>query len=203
MPESSQCASSAGLNATPYNDSLARLDRHVGHIPMGWQRLYADLRCSLRVLVAPQRMNIQIDGGWEEDGLLCVDSPTVDPVVQGVLRKARTRAMHTCTECGKPGRRRELKDWQEVTLCSSCAALRLLSLDIQRVLALEKCGSLDLRKELQSGPEAVLIRAAAEAAANAKGLSANLLGQESLEDLRAWLELVRDLVEEMLMADQG
>lgn len=112
--------------------------------------------------------------------------------------------MHTCSECGKPGKRRELKDWQEVTLCSACAAPRLLTLNVQRVLALENCGSLDLRQELESGPEAVLIRAAAEATAIAKGQPANyLLRQASLKDLRAWLQLVRELIEETLMADQG
>lgn len=130
MTEHSQCTSRALCTPCAYRESLDRLDRQIDHIPMGWQRLYGDLRHALRVLAADSRMSIRIDGAWEEDGRLCIDSDTKDPAVQGVLRKARTRAMQSCSICGRPGKGRELANWQEATLCGKCAGPRLLSLEI-------------------------------------------------------------------------
>lgn len=200
MPQTAEHQYSACESQALYAESLSRLDRHVDHIPLGWQRLYGDLRHALRVLATPLRMDMRIDGAWEEDGLLRVESSAEDPVLQGVLRKARTRAMHTCTECGRPGRRRELAHWQEATLCGCCAGPRFLSLDIERLLALEKCGSLELRHELEHAPEAVLIRAAAAAAVEQGVPQASIL-QLSDDDLRAWLKQLRTFVDEKLMAD--
>jgi hypothetical protein len=199
MSENLQPAASVG-HPNCYTESLARLDRHVDHIPLGWQRLYGDLRHALRTLKTTGRMNTRIDGAWHEDGMLRVDSETSDHAIQGVLRKARTRARHTCTQCGRPGKRRELANWEEATLCGRCAAPRLLSLDIDRVLALEKCGSVELRVELQQAPEAVLIRAAAEAVAMEHGLRKNfILSQLTEEQLRAWLKRLRAVADENLI----
>jgi hypothetical protein len=162
--------SDAGQNRFAFADSWSRLNRHVELIPMGWQRLYSDLRFTLAVISTPKRCTIEIAGAWEEDGLLQVQSDTTDRVVQGVLRKARVRAMCTCMECGRPGKQRELDEWRQATLCGSCAGPRLLSLEIARLMALDRCGSVDLRHELQSSPSALLVRAAAEAGALACNL---------------------------------
>ena len=203
MTENLQPAAGASHSSKCYTESLARLDRHVDHIPPGWQRLYGDLRHALSVFATIHRMNIRIDGAWHEDGHLRVESDTSDPVIQGVLRKARMRAMHTCSQCGKRGKRRELVNWQEATLCGRCAAPRLLSLNIERVLALERCGSLALREELQHAPEAVLIRAAAEAGATEQGLRKHfVLSELSDKHLRAWLERIRAFVEASPTQDQ-
>jgi ribosomal protein L18 len=203
MSENLQAAPSVG-DPNCYSESLARLDRQVDHIPLGWQRLYGDLRHALRALETPSRMNARIDGAWHEDGMLCVDSEASDAAIQGVLRKARIRARHTCTECGRPGKRRELVNWEEATLCGRCAAPRLLSLDIDRVLALENCGSVELRVELQQAPEAALIRAAAEAAATEHGLRKNfILSQLTEEQLRAWLKRLRAVADENRTAEDN
>lgn len=183
---SHRCLSSQASGA--FRESLVQLDRHVEQIPMGWQRLYGDLRHALRVVYVPARMDIQIDGAWEEDGMLRVESQTADPVVQGALRKARMRAMTTCMDCGKPGKPRQLQNWHEATLCGTCAGLQLLMVEINRLIALDRCGTVDLRQELQSSSDAVLVRTAAEAAAQAFGLPATFIVSELDSDgLRAWL----------------
>lgn len=176
-----------------YTDSWSRLNRHVELIPMGWQRLYSDLRFTLAVISTKKRCTIEIAGAWEEDGLLQVQSDTTDRVVQGVLRKARVRAMHTCMECGKPGNQRELDEWRQATLCGSCAGPRLLALEIARLIALDRCGSVDLRKELQSSPSARLVRAAAESAALACNLPATfVLEKLGRKGQLRWLERLKE-----------
>lgn len=187
----------AGQNRFAFADSWSRLNRHVELIPMGWQRLYSDLRFALAVISTEKRSTIEIGGGWEEDGLLQVQSETTDRVVQGILRKARVRAMHTCMECGKPGKQRELDEWRQATLCGSCAGPRLLALEIARLVALDRCESVDLRNELQSSPSARLVRAAAEAGA----LACNLPARYVLENLGrerqlSWLERLNERLQQ-------
>lgn len=181
-----------GQNRYAFADSWSRLNRHVEQIPMGWQRLYSDLRFTLAVIATAKRCTIEIAGAWEEDGLLQVQSDTTDRVVQGVLRKARVRAMHTCMECGKPGKQRELDEWRQATLCGSCAGPRLLALEIARLIALDRCGSVDLRHELQFSPSARLVRAAAEASALTCNLPARFVFEtlDHAGQLR-WLERLK------------
>lgn len=186
-----------GQNRYAFADSWSRLNRHVELIPMGWQRLYSELRFTLAAISSPERCTIEISGAWEEDGLLQVQSETTDPVVQGVLRKARVRAMHTCMECGKPGKLRELDEWRQATLCGSCAGPRLLALEVARLIALDRCGSVDLRDELQFSSSARLVRAAAEAGT----LGCDLPGQFVFEMLDhdgqlRWLERLKDRAQE-------
>ncbi|NML48017.1 hypothetical protein HHL11_29990 [Ramlibacter sp. G-1-2-2] len=176
-----------------FTDSWNRLNLHVERIPLGWQRLYGELRFRLAVISCSKRCTIRIDGGWEEDGLLQVQSETTDRVVQGLLRKAREKAMHTCMECGKPGKLRELVDWQQATLCGECAGPRLLALDITSVIALARCGSVDLAHELQFSPRALLIRAAAEAAAIASNPPTTFaLDNLDSDSMHSWLQELRD-----------
>lgn len=190
---------SSGAATTEFEESLARLDRAVERVPIGWQRLYGDLRHALRLIRSKLRASTRIDGAWEEDGLLRVESESPDPVVQGVLRKARTRAMNTCMQCGKPGKRRELANWQDATWCGACAAPRLLALDIERVLALDACGSAEIRDQLKSQTESVLIRAAAEAAEQAHALSVGfVINQLPASQMREWLRRLHDRIEEDL-----
>lgn len=190
----SQRAQSGG-NRHAFADSWSRLNRHVELIPMGWQRLYSELRFTLAAISTARRCMIEIAGAWEEDGLLQVQSETTDPVVQGVLRKARVRAMHTCMECGKPGKPRELDEWRQATLCGSCAGPRLLAVEVARLIALDRCGSVDLRDELQCSPSTRLVRAAAEAAASACDLPASLVFEKLGRDGQLqWLERLKERV---------
>ncbi len=186
-----------GQNGYAFADSWSRLNRHVEQIPIGWQRLYSDLRFTLAVISTKKRCTVEIAGAWEEDGLLQVQSDTTDPVVQGVLRKARVRAMNTCTECGKPGKLRELDEWRQATLCGSCAGPRLLALEVARLIALARCGSIDLRDELQFSRSARLVRAAAEAGALACNLPATFVLQKLGRDAQLrWLERLKERVQQ-------
>jgi hypothetical protein len=176
-----------------YDDSIVRLNRFVEQIPMGWQKLYLELRLKLYAISCAERSGAVIDRVWAEDGCLQFQSETTDAVVQGILRKTRVRASHTCMRCGKPGKMRELDEWQQATLCGTCAAPRLLELELARVAGLERCGAVHLRHELQSSSRAALIRAAAEAEALACGLPRDFI-VTSLDDgsLRNWLHELKE-----------
>lgn len=187
----------ANPSPSPYADSLSRLNRHLDQIPMGWQALYVDLRFTLYCIETPARAATRIDGAWEEDGLLHVQSDSADRVVQGVLRKARVRAMHTCSVCGKRGKLRQLDEWREATLCGSCAGPRLLKLQIARLLGLDRCGAVDLRQEIRSSPNATLVRAAAEATGAACELPNHFVTAALDADrVREWLRKLEERLQE-------
>lgn len=171
---------------TPFHESLAVLNERVEFIPMGWQRLYSDMRLRLYAAYCQEREAIVVLGAYEHDGHLWVESHAPDFVVQGILRKARMKARCTCTECGQPGRRRELEDWLEVVLCGRCAGPRLLRLEIQRLLALDRCGTLGESSDALAGQRARLLRAAAEASGQVNDEDLSVISGKLSAGLRAW-----------------
>ena len=185
---------------TPFHESLATLNQRVEMIPIGWQRLYADMRMRLYAAYCEGREPIVFLGAYEQDGHLCVESHAPDFVIQGILRKARMKARCTCTECGQPGRRRELEDWREAVLCGGCAGPRLLRLEIQRLLALDRCGTLGHGDAL-AGPRARLLRAAADASGQVKDDDRRLVGGKMSDRLRSWANRLLGHVEACL--EQG
>lgn len=186
---------------TPFHESLAVLNQRVESIPMGWQRLYADMRLRLYAAYCEGREAIIILGAYEHDGHLFVESTAPDFVIQGILRKARMKARYTCTECGLPGKLRELDDWREAVLCGRCAGPRLLRLEIHRLLALDRCGTLGESADAMGGPRARLIRAAAEASGQVDDRDRRVMDGKLSSGLRAWSNRLLAHVEACL--DQG
>ena len=174
------------------------LNERVESIPMGWQRLYADMRLRLYAAYCEGREAIVILGAYEQDGQLCVESHAPDFVIQGILRKARMKARCTCTECGQPGRRRELEDWREAVLCGRCAGPRLLRLELQRLLALDRCGTLGESADALGGPRARLLRAAAEASGQVHDQDRGVVGGKLTAALRSWANRLLGHVEACL-----
>jgi hypothetical protein len=186
---------SLARSASAFEASLVQLDNRVDWIPVGWQPLFGDLRRALRGIAHRSRDNLVIEGAFEEDGLLYVDCQADDEVVQGLLRKARARAKHTCVYCGRRGRRRELDNWRETTLCGACAGPRLLQLELRRVLALDRCGTIVLHDELRSSRRTVLLRAAMGASRSQFFVPAVRSDEERT---RAWLRQLSDRVDREL-----
>lgn len=176
----------SGTALTPFHESLAALNERVESIPMGWQRLYADMRLRLYAAYCEGREAIVILGAYEQDGHLFVESTAPDFVIQGILRKARMKARCTCTECGLPGKPRELEDWREAVLCGRCAGPRLLRLEIHRLLALDRCGTLGESADAMSGPRARLLRAAADSSGQVDEQDRRVLDGKLSSGLRAW-----------------
>lgn len=183
---------------TPFHESLAVLNERVEFIPMGWQRLYADMRLRLYAAYCEGREPIVFLGAYEQDGQLFVESHAPDYVIQGILRKARTKARCTCTECGQLGRRRELQDWREAVLCGRCAGPRLLRLEIHRFLALDRCGTLGESADALAGSRARLLRAAAEASGQVRDDDRRVVGGKLTAGFRAWANRLLGHVEACL-----
>lgn len=171
--------------------SIESLNKRVDWIPMGWQTLFMELRMALQNADCEKRKDVVIEGAYEEDGLLYVDASSPEPVVQGLLRKARTRAMNTCMDCGGVGKPREF-EWQRLTLCGRCAGRVRVHLETWRLLSLDRCGTIDLRRELLLSPQAALVRVAWEASA---GRPATEIGSARETEIRAWLEKLLDFTD--------
>ena len=193
-PNASQSTRTEGTAAekpatsTPFHEGLELLNSRVEWIPTGWQPLYANLRLRLYAVFCEGREPIVFLGGYEEDGHLLVETHAPDFVIQGILRKARAKAACTCMECGQPGTRRELEDWREMVLCGTCAAPRLLQIQIQRLLALDRCGTLHDSCDPFMHPDARLVREAAEACGQVRKADRLVLAGKLTNGLRKWVK---------------
>jgi len=80
------------------------------------------------------------------------------------------------------------QDYQEACTRTSRARPQLLVVEISRILALDRCGGIDLGEEIRYSPKATYIdRAAAEAPAQARQLPSTSPWELKPDDLRAWL----------------
>jgi hypothetical protein len=187
--------------STPFHDSLAVLNDRVECIPFGWQRLYANMRLQLQAAFCEGREPIVILGAYQHDGHLWVESHAPDFVIQGILRKARIKAICTCMECGAAGKQRELEDWRTVVLCGTCAGPRLLLLELRRLLALDGCATLKDSCDALVGPDAWLLRAAAQASGQVNLEDRRVTGGQLSAELRAWAKRLLDHVQSFIAMD--
>jgi hypothetical protein len=123
--------SSPNLKTLP--ESLERLERWVEWIPMGWQRVYLDMRCALASLGVSQHRDVQIHEPSVVDGGLVFDVEGSDRAVCGILRKAWARSRCTCMNCGRTGKPRRMDGYVK-TLCARCCALEVLSRGLDQAL---------------------------------------------------------------------
>lgn len=114
-------------------DSLDRLERWVEWIPMGWQRLYLELRCALASVDTSPARFVWIHEPEVVDGGLVLDIDGGDRVVRGILRKAWARSRCTCMCCGRPGKPRWIGGYVK-TLCARCTAFEALSVELDACL---------------------------------------------------------------------
>lgn len=114
-------------------NSLERLEAWVEWVPMGWQRLYLDMRCSFMGLNASHFQLVRIHEPAVVEGGLVLDVDAADPVVRGIVRKAWARSRCTCMRCGRPGRLRRAGEYPK-TLCARCWALQTLCDDLDACL---------------------------------------------------------------------
>jgi len=113
--------------------SLERLEAWVEWVPIGWQRLYLDMRCSFMGVNAFHFTSVCIHEPVVVDGGLVLDVDAADPVVRGIIRKAWARSRCTCMRCGRPGRLRRAGEYRK-TLCARCWALQTLCDDLDACL---------------------------------------------------------------------
>lgn len=122
-------------HATPPDRALSMAASAFVSMPLGWKALWKD---TLRQLIAartPERefslnfMSIEF-----ENGVLEVDMPWPDDVLQGIARRCEARSRFICRECGRPGLARRFDMVESAVLCARCAAPELLHRAIDDVL---------------------------------------------------------------------
>jgi len=120
-------------NAISLAEILEQLERWVEWIPLGWQRLYLDMRCALVALGASQHRDVQIHEPLVVNGGLVFDVDGRDRAVCGIVRKAWARSRCTCMNCGRNGKPRRIDGYVK-TLCAHCCALDVLSSALDELL---------------------------------------------------------------------
>lgn len=171
-----------------FQESLQILEQRVDWIPMGWQRLYVDLRLKLRAVDCPQRRAVGVNGAYEHEGYLHVEAVSDDRVIQGILRKARTAAVYTCMACGKRGSPREIGE-RYLTLCAPCTGYVRLYDEILSALVHHQHGG-DVHKRVR---ESVLLAEAFRASLGADDCPC--LHDLSSEAISAWLDAMLALLD--------
>lgn len=111
----------------------AAMRRWESHVPPGWHGL---LRQTLREFLAVACSELR-KAALTQLGMFCHSTELwwalpaqVSAVLLGIARKAQQRANWTCSACGCAGRRREMGEDGQATLCAPCAAPLLLEHDL-------------------------------------------------------------------------
>lgn len=172
-----------------FQESLQILEQRVDWIPMGWQRLYVDLRLKLRAIDCPQRRAVGVNGAYEHEGYLHVEAVSDDRVIQGILRKTRTAAVYTCMACGKRGAPREIGE-RYLTLCPTCAGYVRLHDDVLSALTEHQRGHRDVHKRVR---ESALLCHAFQASVGADDCTC--LHDVAADALTAWLHALLALLD--------
>jgi hypothetical protein len=173
-----------------FRASLQVLDQRIDWIPMGWQRLYGDLRSKLRAIECFSRRVVFIHGAHEQDGYLHVEAVTDDKVVQGILRKARATALYTCMACGRRGRPRKIGE-QHLSLCGHCAGCVQLRDLVESVLVTHERACIHLHQIMgRSNLLAAAVRASMGSVVETAALS-----EVSPQSLKAWLDGMLELLD--------
>lgn len=115
-----------------FDQSLDQLERRIDWVPKGWQPLYLQLRRRLIAVRSIKRAHIVLDGPWPDLEVLHIESRNADRVIRGILRKTARASRYRCCECGDAGKPRDIGQ-RELVLCSPCAGLRQLEVDLERL----------------------------------------------------------------------
>jgi hypothetical protein len=166
-----------------FRASLQVLDQRIDWVPMGWQRLYGDLRSKLRAIECSSRRVVFIHGAHEQDGYLHVEAITDDQVVQGILRKARATALYTCMGCGRRGKPRAIGE-QRLSLCVRCAGCVQLRDVVESVLVTPEPRCVHLHHAIARSN---LLGAAVHASLGSE-VEPAALSEVSSQSLKAWLD---------------
>ena len=98
-------------------------------VPPGWRCHYVRLLHDLKALVGPVRSAIGVSCPLFDKGAVLMQPTVNNPVVNGLVRKARVRMSCTCMSCGRVGKRRQIGFSDEV-MCASCYTERRLQLQL-------------------------------------------------------------------------
>lgn len=99
-------------------------------VPPGWRRHYATLLHGLKATASPVKRAIRVSGPSFDNGAVLLQVTMDDPVLTGLVRKARARMSCTCMTCGKVGKPRQV-GFNGGVLCASCYTERRLRLQLR------------------------------------------------------------------------
>lgn len=104
-------------------------------MPPGWKALW---RSTLKQLIAVRTPDRELSLNYlsteYDNGLLELDMPWADDVLQGIARRCEARSRFICRQCGQQGLLRQFDMSESAVLCARCAAPELLNRAIDDVL---------------------------------------------------------------------
>lgn len=104
-------------------------------MPPGWKALWKNTLKQLIAVRTPDReFSLNFLSAEYDNGVLELDMPWADDVLQGIARRCEVRSRFICRQCGQPGLLRQFDMLESVVLCARCAAPELLHRAIDDVL---------------------------------------------------------------------
>lgn len=123
---------------TVYDRCLISLAEKRPKIHCGWRKIFDEMLVSLKMVQCKKRewvrFKFQILGENEFE----IECPYLDPVLEGIVRKAKAKSRVTCSRCGARGKPLRLNGEGRI-LCTNCAGLTKFKDEMSLILdAFEK-----------------------------------------------------------------
>lgn len=120
--------------AQDFRSSIRMLAERAGSVPAGWRQAYQGALVAFSAVDCPGRNDVILIGPFVDDISLRVSADRLDRVVRGIARSLSARTAQTCEKCGRAGRLRIFPTGNCSVLCPTCAAPRILSLELTHLL---------------------------------------------------------------------
>lgn len=123
---------------TVYERCLISMSEKRPKIHAGWRKIFDEMLVSLTMVKCKKRewvrFKFQILGENEFE----IECPYLDPVLNGIVRKAKAKSLLTCSRCGAQGKPLRVNGEGRI-LCTSCAGLTKFQDEMKLILdAFEK-----------------------------------------------------------------
>ena len=122
------------MKAQDFRSSIRMLAERADSVPAGWRCAYEVALIAFNAVDCPRRHDIVLGGPFVNDISLTISADRNDCVVSGIARSLSIRTEQTCEKCGKVGRLRTIRSRGVAVLCPTCAAPRILSVELTHLL---------------------------------------------------------------------
>ncbi len=105
-----------------YEKSLDSLAEKREEIHDGWRKIYDEMLASMKMVQCRRRNRLRIKFQIFSENEFEFENLYQDPVLQGIVRKAKAKSLVTCFQCGEQGKPYKINE-QESILCTGCMGL--------------------------------------------------------------------------------
>lgn len=107
---------------TVYERCLISMSERRPKIHAGWRKIFDEMLVSLKMVQCKKRDSVRLKFQLISENEFEIECFYLDPVLNGILRKAKAKSRVTCSRCGARGKPLRLNG-EGRFFCTSCAGL--------------------------------------------------------------------------------